>query len=94
MGWSFQADITRGSIVGAALRSGLVGGIGVHGWNGQWLVNGATRGLVTLSIDPPGRARVMGLPVRLRTLIVSVESPEALIAALADGGVDHHGQHD
>ena len=30
----------------------------------------------------------MGVPVKLRVLQVSVESPDALIAALADGRVD------
>jgi len=94
MGWSFRAEVARGSIIGATRRSGLVASIGVHGWNGKWLVNGAARGLVTVSIDPPARAYVGGVPVRLRTLIVSVQPPEALIAVLTDGGVDHHRHHD
>ncbi len=92
MGWSFQADIPRGSITGAEASSGLVGGIGVHGWRGEWLVNGAAKGLVTINIDPPARGRVLGVPVRLRTLRVSVESPEELLAVLADGGVKDHRQ--
>ena len=87
MGWSFQADIPRSSITGAEASTGFVGGIGVHGGRGQWLVNGAANGLVTIHIDPPARGRVLGVPVRLRTLRVSVESPEELLAVLADGGV-------
>ena len=82
MGWSFSADIPLASVTGARPRTGLVGGIGVHGWRGWWLVNGAARGIVTVDIDPPVRARVLGVPVRLRTLDVSVKSPEELIAAL------------
>lgn len=73
---------TLASVTAARPYSGLVGGIGVHGWRGRWLVNGAARGLVTVEIDPPARARVLGVPVRLRTLCVSVESPEELISAL------------
>ena len=94
MGWSFQADIPRRSITGAEPSSGLVGGIGVHGWRGRWLVNGAASGLVTLDIDPPVRARVLGVPVGLRTLRVSVESPDELLGALADGGVQDQRQDD
>jgi hypothetical protein len=92
MGWSFHAEVPRRSIAGATPHRGLVGGIGVHGWRGRWLVNGAASGLVTIAIDPPARARVLGVPVRLRELCVSVESPEALIAALVEGGVDDHGE--
>lgn len=82
MGWSFRADIPLESMTGAQRYAGLVGGIGVHGWRGRWLVNGAASGLVTIDIDPPARARVSGVPVRLRTLRVSVEWPDEHVAAL------------
>ncbi len=87
MGWSFHAEIALASITQAEPYTGFVGGIGVHGWRGQWLVNGAASGLVSIQMEPPGRAKVLGVPVRLRHLIVSVESPEELLAALADGSV-------
>jgi len=93
MGWAFRADIARSSITGAMPYTGLVGGIGAHGWNGTWLVDGAASGLVTIDIDPPAQARVLGVPLRLWTLIVSVDWPDGLIASLTDGGVDHQGQH-
>jgi hypothetical protein len=38
---------------------------------------------VELTIDPPLRAYVMGAPISLRTLYVSVTDPQALIAACA-----------
>ena len=82
MGWAFIATVTRSQIRSAARWDGLVGGIGVHGWGGRWLVNGAASGLVTLEIDPPARAWVIGAPVKLRSLRVSVEDPDALLAAL------------
>jgi hypothetical protein len=82
MGWMFRAEVPIASITDARPFKGLVGGIGVHGWRGTWLVNGGIRGVVDIAIDPPGRARVMGVPVRLRRLQVGVKSPEELIAAL------------
>ncbi len=86
MGWWFKADIPRSSIAGVGPKRGmgLVGGIGVHGWGGRWLVNGSVKGIVTIDIEPRARGRVMGVPVKLRTLAVSVEEPEELIAALGD----------
>jgi hypothetical protein len=53
---------------------------GVHGLAGRWLVNGSSRGLVAVTIEPPARAFVVGFPVRLRVVTVSVEDPEGLIA--------------
>jgi hypothetical protein len=54
-----------------------------HGWRGRWLVNGSSKDIVELTIDPPVRAYVMGAPIDLRTLYVSVTDPQALIAACA-----------
>lgn len=83
MGWGFAADIPRSSVTDARLFEGRTPlSIGVHGWRGRWLVNGSRTGLVVIDIDPPIRARVCGVPVSLRELIVSVEDPEALVAAL------------
>jgi len=82
MGWAFRASVPAQHVTAAQPRSGLVGGIGVHGWRGRWLVNGATTGLVAITVDPPGRAFMMGIPVKLRELTLSLEDPDALIAAL------------
>lgn len=83
MGWMFRADVAVTSIAGAERHRGLVGGIGVHGWRGTWLVNGSAKGVVSVRVDPPARARVLGVPVKLRTLQVSLEEPEAFLAALS-----------
>ena len=82
MGWAFSATVARAQIRSARHSEGLVGGIGVHGWGGRWLVNGAATGLVTVEIDPAARAWVIGVPVKLRLLRVSVEDPDALLRAL------------
>ncbi|MDQ3896896.1 MAG: hypothetical protein M3326_06545 [Actinomycetota bacterium] len=82
MGWWFSADVPLGSIKDPRPHKGMVGGIGVHGGRGWWLVNGAAKDIVTMDVEPRAQARVMGVPVKLRKLEVSVKSPDELIAAL------------
>ncbi len=82
MSYGFRATIPRSSIRSVAPWTGFPLGIGVHGWRGRWLVNGATRELVAVDIEPAGRARVLGFPVRLSQLIVSVDDADRLVAAL------------
>ena len=78
MGWAFRAAVPVGQITGVRPRARLVGGIGVHGWRGRWLVNGAATGLLSITIDPAVRAWATGIPVHLRELTLSLEDPEAL----------------
>jgi hypothetical protein len=79
MGWSFRAEIPRANITSASAVDRRVYGWGAHGWNGRWLVNGSSKGLVTLEIDPAVRARVCGVPVKLRQLTVSLVDPQLLL---------------
>jgi hypothetical protein len=82
MGWAFRADIPRSSVTAVAEDRGWVGGIGVHGWRGRWLVNGAATGLVAVHVAPPAPARVCFVRVHLRRLRVSVDDPAGLVASL------------
>ena len=82
MGWGFRADIPRPSMR-APRRVPNAISIGVHGWCGRWLVNGASRPLVSIQLRSPTRAWVVGYPVRLREVVVSTADPDALIAALS-----------
>ncbi|MDT5095310.1 MAG: hypothetical protein QOH60_4673 [Mycobacterium sp.] len=82
MGWGFRATIPLNSISEAKPNNDRVYSRGVHGWRGRWLVNASSKGMVELTIDPSARAHVIGVPVTLRTLWVSVTDPEALIAAV------------
>src|ERR1700691_4782361 len=82
VGWASVASIPVRQVAAVEPRQGFPGGIGVHGWRGRWLVNGATTGLLALTIDPPVRALATGIPVHLRQLILSLEDPDALVAAL------------
>lgn len=82
MGWGFTSDIPLASITDAKPNTERVFAWGVHGWRGRWLVNGSSKGMVELTIDPAAQAKVTGVPIKLRCLWVSVTDPEALIAAV------------
>jgi len=82
MSWPFSLDVARANVQSAALDDRRVWEWGAHGWRGTWLVNGSSSGLVRIELDPPGRGRVAGIGVEVRVLLVSVEDPDALVAAL------------
>ena len=83
MGWGFRAHFPRSSVARATPGvTGLLLGLGIHGFAGRWLVNGSLDGLVTLHLSPVQRAYVLGVPVKLRELQVSLEDPDALLALL------------
>ena len=82
MTWAFRATVPRSSVRSAALDHEPVMGWGAHGWRGRWLVNGSSSGIVRVEIDPPDLGLVMGWPVKLRVLRVSVDDPDGFIAAL------------
>ena len=86
MGPWFRARFDRARVVSAEdAPHPLILGWGVHGWGGRWLVNGSSSGIVRIVLEPPARARVIGVPVRLRELLVSVEDPVGLQEVLAAG---------
>jgi hypothetical protein len=80
--WAFSARVPRSSITAARRVSGPVLGWGAHGWRGRWLINGSSRGLVRVSIDPPGRGRCLVVPVTLRELTLSLERPDEFVSAI------------
>lgn len=84
MGWAFKADIHRRAVARAQRRNGYVWwAYGVHGGRGRWIVNGSGHNVVEVRIDPPARARVLGVRIKLRELWVSLEDPDAFLAAAA-----------
>jgi hypothetical protein len=83
LGWMFSAHIPRSSVAGASRATDGTPSRGAHGWRGRWLVNGAGTGLVSITLDPPAKARVTGIPVTLRELVVSASAPDELIEALS-----------
>ena len=83
MGWAFRCEIPRSSIASVHLDDDRVWGWGVHGWGGRWLVNGSSAGLVRVDLDPAVPSKAVGpFGVSLRTLRVSVDEPNALLAEL------------
>jgi len=77
LGWAFRAKFPRADVVDVAKHRPVVS-IGAHGWNGRWLVNGAHRPIAAIQLAQPARARVMGFPVKLTELLVSVEDRDLL----------------
>jgi hypothetical protein len=80
MGWAFSATIPIRDIRHME-RSvpALILGWGVHGWAGRWLVNGSRRGVVRIDIDPAAQGKVIGVPIRLATLLISLVEPEKFL---------------
>jgi hypothetical protein len=78
MGWAFRTRLRRGDVV-RTNRYGRSISVGVHGWRGRWLVNGASEPIIGLELREPVPGRVLGFPVKLRELIVSVDDPDALL---------------
>ena len=72
MSYGFRARFTRGD-VSAVDTNRFAVSIGVHGWRGRWLVNGAHRPIARISLALPVKARVLGVGVRVRELLVSVD---------------------
>lgn len=82
MGWAFRARFPRSAIAGIGTLRMPPLSRGVHGFGGRWLVNGSGRGILAIQLSSVQRAWVMGVPVRLRELVVSVTEAAELAAAL------------
>jgi hypothetical protein len=82
MAWGFGARFPRSAVVSATEYNRKPLSRGVHGWAGRWFVNGSGEGIVSIKLEPVQRAYVLGFPVRLRNLLVSVEDPAGLKVTL------------
>ncbi len=87
MGRIFDGRAPRTSVASARALTDTVISRGVHGWRGDWLVNGDGGGLVEILFEPPMRGHVMWVPVSVRRLRVSVDDPAGVVAAVGGGGV-------
>jgi hypothetical protein len=83
MGWAFRARIPRSAVASVGPIEGRVVSIGVHGWGGVWLVNGAGTDIVSVKLKSVQHAVMTGVTVKLRELQVGVDDPERLMKALA-----------
>jgi hypothetical protein len=84
MGWAFSARFPRSCVTGTERLATTPLSRGVHGLLGKWLVNGSGDNILGIDLEPTQRARVVGFPVRLRQLLVSVDDPDALAKRLHD----------
>ena len=82
LGVLFRADVPRVAVAAAERNHDPVTGWGAHGWGGRWLVNTSSRNLVRLAIEPRQRARVLGVPVPLSGLRMSLADPDGFLAEL------------
>jgi len=91
LGAAFRLTFPRGSVGRAEIVPtpkrlswrGWGGGIGAHGYAGRWLVNTSMRGLVEIDLTVPARARLLGVPVKVTTLCVSMAVPDELVEELS-----------
>jgi hypothetical protein len=82
MGWAFRSCFPKSAVSSAVKMNGQPLSRGVHGLGGRWLVNGPGRGILNINLLPVQRGYVVGFPVRLRQLMVSVAEPDTLARAL------------
>lgn len=82
MGWAFRSRFPRSAVVSTSTFDSRPFSRGVHGFGGRWLVNGSGRGILSIHLSPVQRAYLMGVPVRLQELLVSVTERPGLAAAL------------
>jgi hypothetical protein len=84
MGWAFRAEIPRASIRRAARHRDAWRAIGVHSdlRFRSWLVNGSTKGIVFLDIDPPARGRTGPFPITIGRLGLGLEDPDTFLRDL------------
>ena len=82
MAWGFRIKFPKASVQSVSDHRPVVS-IGAHGWKGRWLVNGAHRPIATIALSPPARGRLLGMPITVRELLVSVDDRDVLRLALA-----------
>jgi hypothetical protein len=82
MAWAFSARFPRSAIRSVTRVDRRPLSRGVHGLGGRWLVNGSADNLLALTLEPEQQGRVLGLPVSLHELWVSVVDPDGLTQAL------------
>lgn len=82
LGWSFRVAVPRGAIQAVDSVPWRRHSIGAHGWRGRWLVNTTPGPLVRVRIEPATTGRILGFPVRVRELTLSIDDVAAFLTDL------------
>jgi hypothetical protein len=82
MGAGFRSVLPLADVRSARDTRPLLFGWGVHGWAARWAVIGSAHGVVRLDLVRTAHGTVYGVPVRVRTLWISLEDPDGLLDAL------------
>jgi len=84
MGWFwFRATVPLRSIAHARRAGNAWFSVGIHtDAMGGWIVNGSPLGMVHLTIEPGAEGRFAGLPIQVSNLWLSLEEPDAFVAAI------------
>ena len=83
MGWAFSAAFPVSAVTKTSPLREHPLSRGVHGFAGRWLVNGSGDRILVIDLAPGQRARVLGVGVKLRQLMVSIDDPVGLAARLS-----------
>ena len=82
LGWTFHATFDRRDVVSVSPDGAKIS-VGAHGWHGRWLVNGAHSPIASIKLGVAARGFVLGFPLHVRELLVSVDDVAGLERALA-----------
>ena len=82
MGWAFRARFPRSAVTAVSELGISPLSRGVHGFGSRWLVNGSGRGIISIQLSPRQRGYVLGFPVRLEEVLVSVAEPTVVAETL------------
>jgi hypothetical protein len=82
VGWGFRTRFPRSAVRTIEPSETRLVSQGIHGRGGHWRVNGTPDRVVRISLAPEQQARALGRRVRLSTLEVSLEDPDAFRSAL------------
>jgi hypothetical protein len=78
MSWAFRCRFPKKAVQSTEELHKQPLSRGVHGFAGRWLVNGSGKGILTINLMPTQRGYVIGFPIHLKQLMVSVEEPAQL----------------
>ena len=81
-GWAVHCRIPRASITSVVDDGESVYAWGAHGWRHVWLLNGTSKDLLRIVVDPMAPGRALVGPLRIGALRCGIDDKEGFRAAL------------